>query len=288
MILIADSGSTKTDWLLVESNYTRRSFRTIGLNPYYIDDIDIRKTISLNLLRNFDAANVSAVYFYGSGCGADIKKNIIFNVLSDIFVNATINVFTDILGASRALFGSNKGIACILGTGSNSCLYDGSNIVSILPSLGFIFGDEGGGSNLGKLFLDNYFNNKLPVGLKSDFINRFNLTDQEILDSIYRKPFPNKFLASFSQFICEKSNNRFIKILIEDSFSGFVNNHIFKYKNYRNFPIGFIGSVAFFYRKNLENVFRKNNLNIVRLMKSPVDGLADYHLNPPQINDSLL
>ena len=231
----------------------------------------------MNLLRNFDRESVTEVHFYGSGCGAEVKKQIIRSVLSELFNKAEINVYTDILGAARALFNDRIGIACILGTGSNSCLYNGKEIVNLLPSLGFIFGDEGSGSHLGKLFMSSYFKDKLPDGIKDSFINKYKLTDPEILDAIYRRPFPNRFLATFSQFICEKSGDKFMKKIIDESFNGFIDNYIRKYKNYKKMQIGFVGSVAYFFKKNLEDAFRKNEMEIKEIIKAPIERLADFH-----------
>jgi len=278
MILIADSGSTKTEWILLESSGNSKAFRTIGLNPYYIDEIDIKHTITVNLLRNFERETIDELYFYGSGCGAEDKKKVIEHILSELFSNAEIYVYTDILGAARALFGTNQGIACILGTGSNSCLYDGREIASIVPSRGFIFGDEGSGSYFGKELISSYFKNTLPETIKDAFIKKYNLSDTDIMDAIYRKPFPNRFLGSFSQFIYEQSNEKFIKKMIEDSFAKFIDNYIRKYKNFKKYDIGITGSVAFFFHKELEEVFKKNSLELNFILKSPVENLVKFHL----------
>ena len=278
MILLADSGSTKTEWILVEGTGNTKVFRTIGLNPYYIEEIDIKHTITVNLLRNFERDSVEEVYFYGSGCGADDKKKQMENILTELFFTAKIFVYTDILGAARALFGKEEGIACILGTGANSCLYDGNEITSIVPSLGFIFGDEGSGSYLGKQLILHYFKNTLPERIKSAFIKKYNLADTDILDGLYRRPFPNRFLGSFSQFIYEQSNDKFIKKMIEDSFNKFIENYIRKYKNYKKYKIGITGSVAFFFKKELEEEFKKNFLELKFIFKSPIDNLVKYHL----------
>ena len=278
MILIADSGSTKTEWIVLEPSGNSKSFRTIGLNPYYIDEIDIKHTITVNLLRNFERESIDELYFYGSGCGAENKKKLIENILSELFSKAEIHVFTDILGTARALFGNSEGIACILGTGSNSCMYDGNEIVSIVPSRGFIFGDEGSGSNLGKELISHYFKNTLPDTIKNAFIKKYNLPDTDIMDAIYRRPFPNRFLGSFSQFINEQSNDRFIKKMIENSFNKFIEYYISIYKNYKKYDIGITGSVAFYFKKELEEVFKKNSLEINIILKSPIENLVKYHL----------
>jgi glucosamine kinase len=285
MILIADSGSTKTEWVLLEESGSSKAFRTIGLNPYYIDEIDIKHTITVNLLRNFERESVHELFFYGSGCGADDKKKLLENILSELFSKAEIHVFTDILGTARALFGKSEGIACILGTGSNSCLYDGNEIMSIVPSRGFIFGDEGSGSCLGKELLSHYFKNTLPDTIKNAFIKKYNLPDTDIMDAIYRRPFPNRFLGSFSQFINEHLNDRFIKKMVEDSFNKFLDYYIRQYKNYKKYDIGITGSVAFYFRKQLEEVFKKNSLELTTLLKSPIDNLVKYHLQKVQSSE---
>lgn len=277
MILVADSGSTKTEWILTNGDGVTKSFRTIGLNPYYIEEVDIKNTISINLLRNFERLDVKEVHFYGAGCGAELKRLVINNALKELFPQADVNVNTDILGAARALFGNEKGIACVLGTGANSCLYDGNEITALVSSPGYIFGDEGSGSHLGKTLITHYFKDTMPKGIKDAFLKKYNLIDSEILDAVYRNSFPNRYLASFSQFILEHSTDRFVREMIEESFNGFIDNYIRKHKNYKKVDIGFIGSIAYFFKKNLESAFKKQGLEIKVILKAPIEKLAEHH-----------
>jgi glucosamine kinase len=277
MILLADSGSTKTDWALINSKAETFFYQTNGLNPYHNDSIRIKEEINSNLLHKIDKHSVKEIHFYGSGCGVQDKKEIVSQVLVEIFNQSKININTDILGAARALLGNEKGIACILGTGANSCYFDGETIQQIVPSTGFIFGDEGSGSHIGKLLISHYLKNTLPGNIHKAFENRYKLKFADILDKVYRQQFPNRFLASFSPFILEHISEPFILDLLEHSFNDFINYYIKQYKDYDTLPITFTGSIAYHFKSQLEKAFYHHNLNITSITQSPIDNLIKFH-----------
>ena len=268
MILIVDSGSTKTSWLI---NCDNLHFATAGLNPYYVKEDKLREEISGHVANKVFSKEVKHLYFYGAGCGSQQNKDLMNKILSEIYPNAKIEVQTDILGAARALFGRNKGIACILGTGANSCCYDGKEIYDIVPSTGFIFGDEGSAAQLGKELINSYLRNSLPEDLQISLREKYNINYSSILDNVYRQPFPNLFLASFSEFICENSKNEFIKNLVKLNFSKFIDYYIKSYTEYESLPISFVGSVSYFFKDLLKQVFKENNLKISEIIRNPID-----------------
>jgi len=200
MILIADSGATKTDWRLISGKKEICNVKTIGFNPYFIDTEDIINVLKDNLIPNLSEHIVQKIFFYGAGCSTPLKNDIIVKALQNLFKSAEINVEHDILGAARGLFGNSEGIACILGTGSNSCYYNGKTISESLPSFGFIYGDEGSGAQLGKYLVEAYMKHKLPEDLHTKFMEKYKFSLEDILTNTYKNPSPNRFLASFTTF----------------------------------------------------------------------------------------
>ncbi|MEI7727487.1 MAG: hypothetical protein WCK09_20425 [Bacteroidota bacterium] len=277
MRLIADSGSTKTTWILIEGEVVKNTITTCGLNPYFHNSETVEAVIMADLAPFLVENHIKEIHFYGAGCSTAYNNNMISDALRVFFRNSAIFIYHDILGAARALFGDGSGIACILGTGCNSCFFDGSNTMSPIDSLGYLFGDEGAGSYLGKLFLGAYLKKKLPTDLRDAFDKQYGFTLEDILNSLYNKPSPNRFLASFSLFLSPNREHPFVQQLLLRSFQDFFDAHIRKYENYRSASIGFIGSIAHCYSEVLMKVAAQERVKITRILSSPVEGLVEYH-----------
>lgn len=277
MILIADSGSTKTDWRLISENKEVKSVFTPGINPFYQTEKEIETQISTLLYPELMGFPVKKIFFYGAGCSFDEKKMMVKNAIASSFPNAEIEIESDLLAAARGLFGRNSGIACILGTGSNSCFYDGRNIVANVSPLGFILGDEGSGAVLGKKFAADCLKNQLPEKLKEKFLTQYELTPAQIIESVYKKPFPNRFLAQFTRFLSENIAEPSIYNIVFDSFTEFFTRNIMQYNNYKEFPVCFIGSIAYYFRDVLEVAAIELGIQIGTIMQSPMEGLIEYH-----------
>jgi glucosamine kinase len=278
MKLIADSGSTKTTWILLEHNKVKNTIGTGGLNPYFHNSESVEAVLMADLVPFVVEDNIREVHFYGAGCSTEYNNNMILDAILLFFRKADVFIYHDILGAARSLFGNRQGIACILGTGCNSCYFDGVTAHSKIDSLGYLFGDEGAGSYLGKLFMGAYLKKELPDDLRQMFDRQFGLTLEDILNSLYNKPSPNRFLASFSLFLSPNREHPFVKGLIQQSFQDFFNTHIKKYDGYKTCPIGFIGSIAYIYSEILYGVAIREDVAISRILSSPIEGLIEYHL----------
>lgn len=277
MILISDSGSTKTLWSLIQNGKQDKVIQTQGLNPYFTPPELMQDIIHNELIHKILSTDISHIYFYGAGCSTEKNNALIRNQLQHFFREAHIEVFHDILGAGRALFGREQGIACILGTGCNSCFFDGEEVFPQIPSLGYLYGDEGAGSYLGKEFLGRYLQNELPEQIKTAFDNRYHYTLEDILNSLYNKPFPNRFLASFSLFLKGHLEDPYIYDLIYQSFIKFIQVHIIKYDQYGSYPIGFIGSIAYQYQEVLHEAAQSYALSLSKILQTPLEGLVEYH-----------
>jgi N-acetylglucosamine kinase-like BadF-type ATPase len=277
MILIADSGSTKTDWRLVNENSEISSFSTIGFNPYFIDGSSVLRELEKSELSRFKK-EITLIFFYGAGCSTEENRQIIKNSFSNFFINADINVNHDMLAAARSACGYKKGIVGILGTGSNSCLYDGNDIVENVTALGFVLGDYGSGANIGKRFIKAYLENELPKEISELFYATYKLTATDILEAVYKKALPNKFLASFSLFVSKHIDNVFIEQLVKEQFGLFFEKNICKYTNYQNQKIYLVGSIAFVYEQLIKDVANQYHLKIEKVIKQPIDGLVKFHL----------
>ncbi len=277
MQLIADSGSTKTDWAILNNHIIEKQFQTAGINPYFMTGKDIYDELHSVFINNFDPQSIKKVIFYGAGCSSQKKAAKIKNSIKQILPFSKISVNHDILGAARALLGNKPGIACILGTGSNSCLYDGKNIIENLFSLGYMFGDEGSGAHLGKTFIKEHLKKQTPDELSEAFTNKYNLSDEEILTNIYQKPNPNKFLASFTHFLKEKIQHSYIKNMIEYCFDEFINEQVSKYSNYKLYTTCCVGSIAYHFKDILVLSLKKHNITPGKIINSPMEDLIKYH-----------
>ncbi len=281
MILIADGGSTKTDWRLIDDSKQIHQCATQGFNPYFGTSEDLSSIIKKELLLEFPIINNQStltIYFYGAGCGAVSKKQIVSSAFSDEFPKSIIEINTDLLGAARATCGHTAGIAAILGTGANTCYYDGNNIVENIASLGYVLGDEGSGAHIGKTFIKAYLNKELPKDLSERFFERFKLGKDEILNAVYKQPNPNRFLASFSKFIYQNLKEQYIIDLVAECFNQFFDKHICKYKQHNQVKLSCVGSVAFYYSNILRAVAANKGVNIDTIIETPIAGLTLYHL----------
>jgi len=278
MILIADSGATKTDWRQIFSRQDTRSFQTEGFNPFFVDSRFIQNEVDSELVPYIDSRHVKEVFFYGAGCSAVEQCIIVEDGLKPIFPDARIKVENDLLGAARALCGHNEGIACILGTGSNSCYYDGKKITENVPSLGYILGDEGSGAYIGKKLLKEIMSLNAPPEIRELFANKFNYGRVHILTHLYNQAMPSRFLASFVRFVTENIKHPFMHALVHDAFLDFFNTQVVKYPRYTEIPVCCTGSVAFFFSDLLKEVAKEKGIEIHKIMQSPVEGLVEYHL----------
>ncbi|ADV42428.1 ATPase [Bacteroides helcogenes] len=278
MILIADSGSTKTDWCVVENGVVFQQIFTKGTNPFFQSEEEISNEIAAALLPQLKTDEPEAVYFYGAGCGFPDKIDMVHRAITKHLKvkGDNVEVNTDMLAAARGLCGHDAGIACIMGTGSNSCYYNGREIVSNVSPLGFILGDEGSGACLGKLLVGDILKNQMTAELKEKFLTQFNLTPAEIIDRVYRKPFPNRFLASLSPFLAQNLDQPCVYKVVAGSFEAFLRRNIMQY-DYRHNKAHFIGSVAFHYKEVLEDVAKQLDVRLGTVIKSPMEGLIKYH-----------
>lgn len=276
MILIADSGSTKTDWVVINDDNTEYSIKTKGINPFFQSEEEIATEIAEKLLPELKVREFQSVFFYGAGCAFDDKIKKVKNAIEQHISSENVIVNSDMLGAAHALCGREEGIACILGTGSNSCEYDGQEIVSNISPLGFILGDEGSGAVIGKIFIGNLLKNQLTPGLKKKFLKEYNITPQEIIQKVYRESFPNRFLATLSPFIKSNIEDKSLRELVLNSFVEFLKKNVMQY-DYADKSVHFVGSVAYHYEEILREAGRTMNVKIGTILKSPMEGLIKYH-----------
>lgn len=268
MKLVADSGSTKTDWAIGNLR-----FKTQGINPFHQDDEAILKILSEELLPQVKDYEIQEICFYGSGVRQELEDKMTA-ALRKVFPSATsIEAHNDLLGAAKALCGDQEGIACILGTGSNSCIYDGRAIVSNTPALGYILGDEGSGAVQGKRFLNALYKNRLPEQLKREFELSQQMTMADVIARVYKQPMPNRWLASLSTFISKHQSEEAVHQLIVDNFSDFFRFNINPYDR-RDLPVSAVGSIAFYYESQLREAAEKEGYVMGKIMRSPIDGLV--------------
>lgn len=280
MILIADCGSTKIDWCLIENGKVAKQVFTSGINALLMSEEQIRQTIADELIPEIKGYEIGSVYYYGAGClFDDICANVRRAIAANIPSAKTIEVDTDLLAAARALCGKNPGIACIMGTGSNSCYYDGVRIVDNVSPLGYILGDEGSGAVLGKLLVGDVLKNQLPAALCEKFLKKYDLDRQKIIEGVYKKPAANRFLASLSPFLLENIEEPAVHRLVLNAFKAFFVRNIENYEGYKTMPVSFVGSVAYYYRDVLEEAASSLGIKIGTVIKSPMEGLIKYHSN---------
>ena len=274
--LIADSGSSKTEWCLI-SGETKRSFLTQGLSPYFLSAEQIEYIIENELCPKLKKAEPDEVFFYGTGCSNTDNIRLVKKAINKVFAGAVVTVNHDLMAAARALCGNEKGVACILGTGSNSCYFNGKKIIKNSPGLGYVLGDEGSGAYLGKKVVQYFLYNTFDADLMDRFKAKFNTNSSEILSAVYKKPLPNRYLASFAIFLAENRGHYMIENIIEDGFNDFFFNHIYKYRESWTLPIHFTGSIAFGFKDVLKEMCNTYELQLGKVLKRPMDGLIKYH-----------
>ena len=277
MILIADSGSTKTDWRLI-SKHGIKQIESEGLNPVYKSKEKIKEVIEASIVPEIgDAKSISAIYFYGAGCMGYEKAEDVKEVLQDLFPNAKNNVASDILAAARATCENNEGITAILGTGANICYYNGKEITKTRSGLGFVLGDEGSGAHIGKSFIKAYLNEELPASLNERFEKRFKLSKADIIDAVYRQDNPNLFLAQFSKYVFQIKDEPVVTKIIIDCFTAFFEVHVEKFENYKNIPIHIVGSVGFYYSNFIRRIAAEKGIKIGTVLEKPIAGLTLFY-----------
>jgi glucosamine kinase len=279
--LIADSGSTKTDWRFLGEDGRIIPLATVGLNPYFVTSLEIAEIVSevLSVMSpSLAVSDLLQIHFYGAGCGTAENSDTVRKGLGRVFPGAEIFVNTDILGAAHALCGRESGMVGILGTGMNSCCFDGNKILMQQPSLGFILGDEGSGAYLGKKLIQDYLNKELPEHLELLLENRFQLSLETILRSVYKEKDPNRFLASFSKFIYQNLKEDYCVNLVADAFRAFLDKQIRKYPSWSGHNLSCTGSVAFWFSNILRRICEEKGVRLDRVIESPIAALALYHL----------
>ena len=276
MILIADSGSTKTDWCVAKDGFTVKRFTTQGINPYHQDEKRITGIVLDELLPQTSEYKLKKIVFYGSGCRDETiptMKNILYSAFNN---KVEVEISSDLLGAARAICGHEEGIACILGTGSNSCLYDGKKIVGNIPPLGYILGDEGSGATLGKIFINEIFKNSRMYDLKNEFLQVLKMTEGDIIDRVYRQPMANRFLASLAPFIHSHIERHEVNEIVTENFRQFLLKNVKRYHR-DDLQVSFIGSIAWHFKSQLLQSALEENVYVGSVEKSPMDGLLRYH-----------
>ncbi len=279
MILIADSGSTKCDWALIDTNGNSiGNFQSRGINPYFHSAEIIEKTLCDDPKFQEIRTAVKHVFFYGAGCSTDEMRSIMHQGLSAFFTNAELLVEHDVLGSAMATYDGEKCISCILGTGSNSCYFDGLEVSEEIPSLAYILGDEGSGSYFGKILLQEYFYKKLPQDLHVAFDATFAPDKNEIMNKIYREPHANVYLASFTKFIGQHRDHPHVQKWVTDGFIHFINIHVKCFPNWKDLPVHFVGSIAFHFMPYLLAAADETRIKLGRVVKKPIEGLVAYHV----------
>lgn len=278
MILVADGGSTKTEWRAIEDGKSGASIFSPGINPYFLSAEEIYLLIRDDLV-SLSGITPEKIWFYGTGCNSDAKNSKVREALASLFPESIVFVGSDLLGAARSLCQDKPGIACIMGTGSNSCYYDGSRIVSNVSPLGYILGDEGGGAVLGKKLLSAVLKKQVPAELIEAFFETYKMSPSEILDSVYMKPFPNRFLGQFAKFISANIKYQELREIISTSFDDFIMKNIIQYPESKNHPVSFTGSIAFYFRSFLEERLSYNGLNAGKITLSPAEDLVRFHIS---------
>lgn len=276
MILLADSGSSKTDWRVIHTKGEISQHRSVGFNPYYMTSEEMAFQMQQDFLVNL-SDEIEEIYYYGAGCAAPERKEEVARALRSIFNHARIHVDHDLSAAAHATCGHLPGIACILGTGSNSCDYDGKNIVATRPAAGYILGDEGGGCYVGRKFLQDFIHEEMPQEIRQAAIERFGITQNIIQDHVYRQPFPSRYMAEFCRFITENKSNPYCYDLFYNSFKDFFAKHVCKYANYQLKPVNFVGSIAHYNSDILRKAAADSGIHVNLIIENPIAGLTLYH-----------
>lgn len=282
MILIADGGATKTSWCLIENTDRTTLFETEGYHPFFVDRSYISNSLHQNIPENIReiASDVTVIYFYSAGGGYSKKTDaVIIDGIKGLFPQAEVFVETDLLAAARALLQDNPGFAGILGTGTNTCIYNGKKIIQNIESLGFLLGDEGSGSYIGKKIIGDFIRGYMPPDVKKQFKVYCGMTADELFDQLYIKPSANRFCAKFSRFVGDNlQRNEYYRKIVYDSFYDLFNNIIVHYPRYRNYTFNCVGSIAYHFQPILEDVVSDYGMKMGKIEKEPMKGLVEFHL----------
>lgn len=278
-MLIADSGSTKTDWRLIDRDGNIHQCRTVGLNPYFTSDEAFIEAINEGPASLFAAEAIAELHFYGSGISNPEQNKRVKTILGELFPNARLFIEHDLLAAARAACGRKPGIALILGTGANSCTYDGVAITHNVMSLGFILGDEGSGADLGKRWMSAYLNQRVPQELAEAFHQAYGVTPEQVIKRVYTGDRPNRFLGSFAPFLSKHLNHPYVVRLVSEAFNELFERYLLRYEDHRTIPINCCGSVAFHFAKVLRAVAETHGMRIGTVIAEPVAALTLYHLS---------
>lgn len=274
--LIADSGSTKAEWVLLQ-NGRKKTVHTPGISPYFLSAEQVADLLQNELVGKLKGAEVSQIYYYGTGCSSMDNVRSIRRALKKVFPASKIDVQTDLMAAARAVCGREKGIVSILGTGSNSCYYNGKKIVKNSPGLGYVLGDEGSGAYLGKKVIQYYLYNTFDEDLRARFDAKFTTTPMDILDHVYKHPLPNRYLAAFSMFLAENRGHYMIENIIEDGLNEFFYQHLCKYTEVWKLPVSFIGSIAYGFKDVIAELCHSYEFELGTIIKNPMQGLLTFH-----------
>lgn len=277
MVLIVESGSTKSDWVLLGPENSQKEYTTMGFNPYFHSSTDVEKELKNHVDLMAIATKIKHIYFYGAGC-SNLKMNEIIKLgLSKVFLNAAINVDHDLLACAYATYSGNASISCIIGTGSNSCYFDGVSVSEVVPALGYILGDEGSGTYFGKKLLAAFLYHQLPTHVAADFISEYGVDKESIVNSVYREGNANVYIASFMPFIAKHKEEEIFQKMVEDGLKHFMEVHVCCYPNYKDVEVNFVGSLSSIFRGALDRAAISLGITIGRVVQKPIDGLVAYH-----------
>jgi N-acetylglucosamine kinase-like BadF-type ATPase len=276
MIIIADSGGSKIDWRFLKKDGTINQANSPGFNPYYQPLDHLTAIVDEHLVPKIDES-VDKIFYYGTGVSSDKNITLIKDAFAKYWPKAYIEIGWDLLAAARALCGRERGIACILGTGSNSCLYDGEKIIDNVANLGWILADEGSGTYIGKQFIFDYFRKEMPENIAKRFYERFPFSREEVLEKVYKGEKPGAFLASFSKFIFQHLDEPYCYKLIYNSIADFIQNNVMKYDDYKNTKVHFVGSIGFYYSDIVRQVANDKGIIVKNILEGPIAGLTLYH-----------
>jgi N-acetylglucosamine kinase-like BadF-type ATPase len=277
MILIADSGSTKTAWCLVRDSQIVKRFETAGINPFFQTEDEIVAQLKDGLSPEVEANCVENIYFYGAGCANPEKNRVLEGLLMSVVGSKTAFVASDMLGAARGLLGRESGIACILGTGANSGVYDGEDLVKGVYAGGYILGDEGSGGVLGKLLISDWVKKQMPQDIYDALTEEYGLTYLGIVDRVYKQAFPNRWLAQFTKFMSARREHPYIHNLLVEAFKAFFERNIKQYDEWKALEVGFVGSIAFYFNAELREAAEVCGVKLGKVMQNPIEGLVEYH-----------
>lgn len=279
MILIGTSGSSKCDWELIEDNEKVLTLSSSGINPYFHteDIIEVSVRSLGELLAHID--KIEVVFFYGSGCSSKKLQNIVERALAKIFTKSHIYVNHDIVAAAFATYDGTPSFTCLMGTGANSCFFDGDIVRQEVPGIDYVLGDEGSGAYFGKILLQSFLRKQLPPEIATAFEQKYNITKHDILQNVYMKPFANVYLASFSQFIHEHREHPFFKSILREGIQKYVEIYLECYPDYKNYTVHFVGSIPYFFEQILREILSEKEITLGKIIKEPIEDLVQYHIN---------